>query len=300
MIAVAPSPHDNGQAHNYGGTSGGGGSGSGGPNDQIEAITGRRHLSWSQLNSYRGCPRRWWFSHVEGLKPDFVSSALILGSALHTAVQHHYEHRLQGRALSLDQLTQIFRGSWNEESGDTPIRYGKQDDKDTQLDLGQKMLAAFLTSELATPPGELIAIEETLTGPLHPEMPDLVARIDVVWRGNDGLHLMDLKTSRSRWSASKLLENADQLRLYQRLATGLDPDEPLHLHFGIVTKAKSPAVQLLDLPPENSPDHEEDSIGSLMLPVWQSMKAGVNFTSPSPMNCSTCGYRSRCPAYPQP
>lgn len=38
-----------------------------GPNDLIESMTGRPYLSCSQLNSYRGCPRRWFYSHVEGL-----------------------------------------------------------------------------------------------------------------------------------------------------------------------------------------------------------------------------------------
>ena len=301
MIAQAPGPapapgnQDNGQAI----TSGGAGV-SGGPNDQIEALTGRRHLSWSQLNSYRGCPRRWFFSHVEGLKPDFVSSALVLGSAVHNAVQHHYEQRLEGLPTTVDQLIEVFRGSWAEEAADAVIRYPKQEDQQSQLALGERMLAAFHASVLASPPGDLIAIEETVTGLLHPDMPDLLARVDVVWQNDTGLHLMDLKTSKSRWSDAKVQDNADQLRLYRPLAHDLDPAQPLHLHFGVVTKAKSPATQLLDLPPEVEDGESSSSIVDMMLPVWDAMKAGVDFTSPSPMSCSTCGYKSHCPAHPHP
>lgn len=296
MIALAPAPapgnQGNGQVHTSGG--------SGGANDEIEALTGRRHLSWSQLNSYRGCPQRWWFSHVEGLKPDFISSALVLGSSVHNAVQHHYEQQLEGQPCTVDQLLEYFRGSWADEVGDSLIRYPKQEDQDSQLALGERMLTAFHTSVLATPPGDLIAIEETVTGPLHPEMPDLVARIDVVWQNDSGLHLMDLKTSKSRWSDLKVQDNADQLRLYQQLAGDLDPEQPLHLHFGVISKAKSPAVQLLDLPSDPQAADHVAPIVDLMLPVWDAMKAGVNFTAPSPMSCSTCGYKSRCPAHPRP
>ena len=265
------------------------------PNDLIETLTGRRHISWSQLSSFRGCPRRWHFSHVEGLAPDFLSSALLLGSAVHTAVQHYYERRLEGQDTSLDALKDCFRGAWHAEADDVEVRYGKSEDEVAAKDTGCRMLEAFLGSDLARPPGSLIAIEETLTGMVHPELPDLLARIDVVWQADDGLHLMDLKTSRSRWSHDKVIESADQLLVYQQLATDLAPDQKLHLHFGVISKAKTPAVQLLNIPEEV--EERADDVISVMLPVWNAMKLGVDFASPSPMSCSTCGYQAHCPAY---
>jgi len=266
-----------------------------GPNDLIESMTGRRYLSWSQLNSYRGCPRRWFYSHVEGLEPEFVSSALLLGSAFHSAVQHHYEQQLIGQPASLDQLGEVFRQAWKAESGEITVRYAKDEDEQSTQYTGIRMIEAFGKSELATLPGTVIAIEETFTGPIHPDMPDLVMRIDVAWQNDDGLHLMDLKTSRSRWSHAKVDESAEQLLLYQTLASQLAPDQAMHLHFGVVTKAKSPAVQMLDMPATS--DRDKQAVVDLMLPVWNAMKAGVDFASPSPMSCATCGYQSRCPAY---
>lgn len=68
------------------------------------------------------------------------------------------------------------------------------------IETGRRMLEAFSNSELTSLPGSVIAIEETLAGSIHPELPDLLARIDIMWQADDGLHLMDLKTSKSRWS----------------------------------------------------------------------------------------------------
>jgi len=266
-----------------------------GPNDLIESMTGRRYLSWSQLNSYRACPRRWFYSHVEGLEPEFVSSALLLGSAFHTAAQHHYEQQLIGQPLSQDQLTEIFHQAFKDEAGDAKVRYGKTDSEQAVKDTGVRMLEAFAKSELAMLAGSVIAIEETLSGAIHPDMPDLVARIDIAWQADDGVHLMDLKTSKSRWSLAKVDESCEQLLLYQTLASQLVPDQPVHLSFGIVTKAKSPAVQKLDVPTITAKRSNE--VIDVMLPVWNSMKAGNDFASPSPMSCATCGYQSRCPAY---
>jgi hypothetical protein len=269
-----------------------------GPNDVIESMTGRRHVSWSQLSSYRGCPRRWFFSHVEGLQPDFVSCSLVLGSAIHEAVQFFYEQQLEGIPVEVGSLVERFREAWQEQVEGIEIRYTKGDDETSVLACGQRMLEAFVSSELATIPqssGDLIAIEETLKGSVHPELPDLVARIDVMWQAEDGLHLADLKTSKSRWSAAKVDESADQLLLYQQLASRMDSSQTLHLHFGVVSKAKSPAVQLLDVPAGD--DERRDHIIDVMLPVWNGIQAGVDFASPSPMNCSTCGYQSRCPVH---
>jgi len=263
-------------------------------NDIIESITGRRYVSWSQLNSYRGCPRRWFFSHVEGKNSDFVSSALPLGSAFHTAAQIYYERQLQGLETTLEQLQALFLQDWHEQVGEASVRYPKGEDVSSTIETGYRMLEAFRKSELAALPGSVIAIEETLSGSIHPDLPDLLARIDILWLADDGLHLMDLKTSKSRWSEYKVYESADQLLLYQRLATELAPEQPMHLHFGVVSKAKKPAVQMLDVPGDTAA--QSNDVIDLMLPVWDGIKAGVDFASPSPM-CSGCGYKSKCPAF---
>ena len=265
-------------------------------NDIIESFTGRRHLSWSQLSSYRSCPRKWFFSHVEDLQPEFTSAALVFGSAIHTAAQHHYEQALAGVTTTPLELVDVYHQAWKDEQRerDIPIRFNKTENEDDLHATAEKMIESFLASTLATPDGDLIAIEETLTGQVHEDLPDLVARIDVVWQDDSSTHLMDLKTSKSRWSEAKVRESADQLLLYQLLASRLAPDQELQLHFGIITKAKSPAVQLLDVSQDND---RASKVVDLMLPVWLAMKAGVDFASPSPMSCSTCPFQSRCPAY---
>jgi len=266
------------------------------PNDIVESMTGRRHLSWSQLYSYRSCPRKWFYSHVEGLEPEFISAALIFGSAIHSAAQHHYEQNLTGVSSTPAELVEVYRQSWKDEQlgRDIPVRFNKTESKEDLHATAEKMIAAFLSSALAKPEGDLIAIEETLTGQVHPDMPDLVARIDVIWQTDDSTHLMDLKTSKSRWSEAKARESADQLLLYQLLVSRMSPDQHLQLHFGVITKAKSPATQLLDVLQDQE---RSDTVIELMLPVWQAMRSGVDYCSPSPMSCSTCPFHSKCPAY---
>jgi len=72
--------------------------------DVIESLTGKRHVSWSQLSSFRGCPRKWWFSHVEGAQPAFIPAALLFGSAFHDAVQEEVDNAIKAVQKECDDL----------------------------------------------------------------------------------------------------------------------------------------------------------------------------------------------------
>lgn len=279
------------------------------PDDLIASLTGKHHVSWSQLSSFRGCPRKWWFSHVEGAEPAFLPAALLFGSAFHDAVQAHYRGRLEDDPPPLDELHGVFDAAWDDqvEEAGVPVKCGARDTEGSLKDRGRAMLDAFMNSELAAlAPGDeqgddsggrLLAIEESVIGTLHPDMPTFVARIDVMWRDGEGLHLMDLKTARSPWSGAQAKASSQQLRLYARLATAITGDEPVHLHFGVVTKAKTPAVQRVDVGTvEPDSPEDRDAVTGVMLPVWHAMAAGVDFANPNPMNCSTCPYSHLCPA----
>lgn len=91
------------------------------PNDVMESITGRRHLSWSPLYSYRPCPRKWFFSHVEGLEPEFTSAALVFGSAIHSSAQHHYEQALAGVTTTPTELVEVYHQAWKDEQRERDI-----------------------------------------------------------------------------------------------------------------------------------------------------------------------------------
>ena len=66
------------------------------PNQVAERLIGRDYVSWSGLGTYQTCPLRFYFRYVQGLSEETVSSALVFGSAIHSAVQFHYEELLAG------------------------------------------------------------------------------------------------------------------------------------------------------------------------------------------------------------
>lgn len=56
----------------------------------------RDYLSYSAVATYHGCPLRYYFRYVAGLPERTVSSSLVFGSAVHRAVEYHFNELLAG------------------------------------------------------------------------------------------------------------------------------------------------------------------------------------------------------------
>ena len=243
----------------------------------------------------RACLQKFHFQYVVKAAPDFVPSSLKFGSAIHATLEAHFRAYMEGIATDGPALLSAYRTAWNENDDENiPVRFNKAEDQDTLEITTNGIFGAFLLSPLAEPAGKVIAVEESLRGSLAPDLPDILARVDLIWQDHQAVHLLDFKTSRSRWNTEQLARNADQLRLYQALARPLADQMPIHLHFGVLTKAKRPVVEILDVP---STDGGVETIIDAIRPVWEAITVGNFYPVPSPQNCTTCPFKSRCPAW---
>lgn len=268
-------------------------------NIEAQQLTGRPYISHSQLAAFRGCPRKFAFIYIENAPREFLASSLLFGSAAHAAFEFHFRCRLEGVSISAGDLLHVFMERWKEETSredGLPVRFNRGEDMGTITALAERMITVFLESPLSRPSGQIVGIEESFRVVIDDDLPDILARVDLVTQTDDALHVVDLKTSRSRWSEERAVEGADQLHLYGRtvghMAQGVGL--PVKLHFGVITKARIPTVQVLDLPTDEA---RLAGVREGVLAVWRAAKAGNYFANPSPQNCATCPFRGRCPAY---
>ena len=177
-----------------------------------------------------------------------------------------------------------------------PVHYNKGEDEKVLDALAQRMIAAFLASTLADPKGIILGIEESFTIVLRPDLPDLLAKVDLVVQTEGSLFIADFKTSRSKWTEAKALESADQLILYSKAAGPMASQLglPVKLGFAVITKAKTPVVQVLPVPVEPA---RLAGLADSVAQVWAAIQAGNFYPNPSAQNCSTCPFKSRCPAF---
>lgn len=267
-------------------------------NQQALEITGRAYISFSQINTMRSCPLKFQLHYIKQVRPDFTPASLAFGSAIHAAVETHLRGLLAGVTLSAGDLQQAYRLSWQQETTqlNLPVQYAKDQDAQILDDLAERMLEAYLASPVAASVGTLLGIEESFTATIDRDLPDVLAQVDMLFESADAIVVRDLKTSRSRWNEAKVLEQADQLVLYAQLLTPLARGlgKPVQAEFVVLTKARNPVLQLL---PVDLAGGRMDQLRQTIATTWQAVQAGNFYPSPSPMNCSTCPYKSHCPAF---
>ena len=262
-----------------------------GPVSGTSPPTNRDYISYSSITSYQACPLRWYFRYVVGLPERTVSSSLVFGSAIHRAVEHHFNELMAGNERpTLEALLGEYDRHWHE-TDEGVVKFGKEEDKESLTPLAQRMLAAFQTSSLARVEGHIIGVEEQLRGPVIAGAPDLLGRIDLLVETNDELILSDLKTSRSRWSPEQVDDQAGQLLLYSELVRPLAPRKKLRLQFAVVTKAKLPSVEVHEVVAD---PNKVDRVKRIVERVWKAIEAGVFYPAPSPTQCPSCPFRESC------
>ena len=254
----------------------------------------RDYLSYSAVRTFQACPLRYRFRYIDGWPEDCVSSSLVFGSAIHAAVEFFFSQQLAGEeAPSLDELLDVYQQSWRDRS-EQEVRFGKTETSDSLHQLADRMLAAFRASDLTKQEGRIIGVEEELRGELSPELPDLLGRVDLLLETDDAVVVQDFKTLRSAWNEYQAEDQSEQLLLYGELARRLVPGKQVRLQFAVITKAKTPKVQLLEASFDES---KLDRTKRVFENVWSAIQAGHFYPVPSPMQCPGCGYRSQCVAW---
>ena len=261
-----------------------------------KGVAGRDFISWSQLSTFRQCPLRYRFRYLDRLEPEFVSASLLVGSSIHRAIEYHHRRQLESdEPATIDELLESFWDEWRCRQEESPeIRFGKNEDVDSIGKLADRMLLAFLASDIAASPGVVIGIEEPLRNSVMDGRPEFLGIVDLVFESGDTLIIRDYKTSRSKWNQGTAELSADQMLLYSELVKSLLPDIEVKLEFAVITKTKSPTVELFQIDADEKRIERTKQVASRTL---DAIEAGVFYPNQSALNCGGCPYRSACAAW---
>jgi putative RecB family exonuclease len=263
-------------------------------NEIARELTGRDYISWSALSTFRMCPLRYKFRYVDGLPEESVTSALVFGSGIHTAIEQHFQALLAGdEQPDVERLMFAYRSAWLPCEPDA-ISFGTKETRESLDDLASKMLTAFLASPMANVQGRVLGVEEEIRGMLVEGVPDLYGRVDLLTEDADTLVVTDIKTSRGKWSVEQVEDSGEQLLLYSKLASEISPGKKIATRFLVLTKTKEPVVE------EHVREVEAGAVKRTLAGVervWRAIESGVFYPAPSTMNCSGCGYRAACRAW---
>ncbi|MCK4373856.1 MAG: PD-(D/E)XK nuclease family protein [Candidatus Brocadiae bacterium] len=242
------------------------------------------HISHSQVSEFLQCPRRYHLHRRLGLRPEFVPSGLLFGSAIHEALAFYHQMRLEGKKTTLEALCDAFSSRYEAEQ--LPVKLRPGESKTRLISLAKRMLEAYLLHGEFS--GEVIAIEEGFRLELSDRLPPVIGRIDLVEKKPcDGLVVTDFKTARSRREP-----DPDQLLLYREAVRLLDYPHNGKVKARYILLLKSERPDIVVYEPEPGPG-AIDKLRSRYEQVWGAVQSGCSFPHPG-WWCRGCQWQRHC------
>lgn len=251
----------------------------------------RVHWSYSSLSQYLRCPLQYFFQRVIGIPQKTIGSQLVLGGAVHAALETYHIGLQQEQPRSQEQIESAFLAAWQtrEEQGVLIFKAGET--RSDNQEQGLTLIGRYLQEP---PPANIVAVEQKLLTPIcnsHGEFLEtpLMTVADLITRQDGQLVIDEFKTSGKAYSEFEA-DTTLQATSYVNMAHQVYGEDAL-FRFTILVKTKTPKVQRL-----NAVRTESDvgRMGDLIQNIERSIAANIFFPIESPMHCCTCPYRQPC------
>ncbi len=190
-------------------------------------MMGKKTISYSQLNMYKGCPLQWKLAYLDGIKEFIPNMFLVFGTAMHEVLQKYLSVMYNESIVNADKLDlhKMLSDTMSSEYINRVKEYN-----DTHFSCKEEM-AEFYTEGVeiinyfkrkrgayfSKKNTELVGIEM----PILCDVEDsdklmIMGFADLVIKEGDRLKIIDIKTSIFGWRPKKKKQEGDQLRLYKR------------------------------------------------------------------------------------
>lgn len=242
--------------------------------------SGRVRLSFSRIDTYRSCPRRFRYSYLDRL-PTKPSPHLSFGSSIHAALEAFYDRKLPG-CPSVDQLLGWLYDAWDRRG----FRDLAREEELRWYRHAQDVLRRFHAREVdryRLP----VSTEAWFELPVGYEAV-VVGSIDRVDRDDAGdLHVIDYKTNR-RARPRQEVAGSLQLALYALACRHLYGALPATVSLDFVVPGLTVTADREEL--------DLDAAREVVLATAAAVRAGHDEPTPSPL-CDWCDHRAICPAW---
>ncbi|ABC83319.1 PD-(D/E)XK nuclease family protein [Anaeromyxobacter dehalogenans] len=272
----------------------------------IECARDGLHISVSQIRTYLRCPRSYLLRYVLGVAPAFKPVPFAFGTSFHAALARFYVAvKEDGAPPPLQLVTEAFRDAWQREL-DADVRLQAEDDEPADtgalVDKGAEMLAVFHDQAVKSLDGVKVeAVEQPFTIPLFDpdtglEMEEkLVGALDLVLKKGRRRQVIEHKTAAQRYGEDQIRWDI-QPTGYKLAARAMGLGE-VKVTYQIVTKAKCPVLQIVDL---DRNEEDEDEFQRVAVNVMRGVDGGA-FPPARSWACRSCPYSHACrPPRPRP
>nr|BDD44496.1 hypothetical protein 2 [Desulfobacteraceae bacterium] len=250
------------------------------------------HLSASSIGTYVECSLMYKFSKIDKLPLEYISDALVFGTAIHQTLEKFYQEKMVGGQLLLKDIHSIFDDTWTRiTETDEQIQYTKNHDFESLLMLGKDMLSVWFNKR----PDDnynIIGIEEAFSFYL-PGIPiPFIGAMDLIEEDEAGtIIITDFKTAGRAYSADEVDQN-QQLTLYQMAMRNQGyNDREILLRFDTFIKTKTPKFEQYWTTRSELDEHRLIRKANQ---VWDGIQKGVFIPNDTSWKCKNCSYSQAC------
>ncbi len=258
------------------------------------------HLSVSQLRTYLRCGRSYELRYVLGATPAFKPVPLAFGSSFHAALANFYlTVKETGAPPPLQLLTEAFRSAWQREvEADVPLQADEDEPADigALVDKGTEMLAVFHDQGAKALAGVKVeAVEQPFSVSLIDpdtgvEMEEkLVGALDLVLKKGRKHQIVEHKTSSRRYGETEIKYDIIQSSAYRIAGKAMQMGD-VRVTYQIVTKARTPVLQIVDL---DRTEEDEEEFQRIAVNVMRAVDAGA-FPPVRSWACRSCPHAHVC------
>ncbi|MBC7093668.1 ATP-dependent helicase [Candidatus Bipolaricaulota bacterium] len=237
-------------------------------------------LSYRQVDDWLTCPLKYRYIHVLRV-PIRLHPTVILGHAVHQAIQAYHLAKVQGRTLPVPELLSVYRNAWRSEG------FLSAAHEEALLAHGEEALRAFHAFEEQE--GARPALVEQFFA--FPEGGvKVIGYWDRVDQGEDGAVIIDYKTSEvAAEGADRRVQDSLQLAIYTLAYVRMFGEPPREVQFRFLTPE---VVVGRATPSERMVERARGAIQEAAVGI----RAQEFTAKPSFAVCAPCAYRTICPA----
>jgi len=258
----------------------------------IKELRKTPHLSASSVSAYIDCSLAYKFRYVDGLKSEYISDALVFGSAIHVVLAEFYMALMIGDRLDTKTILNTWDTVWHQHAVDRDnIQWKRGNSYETALSGGLGLLAAF-SKKFELPDAAVVAVEEAFSMTIPGLDIPIIGVMDLVTEDPQGVvTIVDHKTTAKAYSARDVDANF-QATVYSMAARANGfANRELLLRFDCLIKTKEPRFEQY-FTVRNAED--EKKAAAKIRAVWNGIQKGVFIPNDTSWKCAGCGYKSAC------
>jgi hypothetical protein len=200
-----------------------------------------------------------------------------------------------GEPLRRDLVIDVFRSAWDRAAeGPVPLQDEDEDDIASVAEKGVSMLHAFYEHAGRAGPVDVQDVERGFAITLHdpstnePLEEQLVGMMDLVLRDEERRVVVEHKTAARRFTEDQLRCDV-QMSAY-KVAAREDGLGDVALRYQVITKGKTPAVQIADVTRDTG---DEQDFLAITVNVLRAIDAGVSYPVRG-WACRSCPFTAAC------